>query len=125
MQKLFLGIIFSLVLGGLNFSAASAVEARTADQPVSTAEDVIDNGTSGEPLVVCADANEPDCDANNTTPEIVKPDGSLTPVDPADDPDAATSLADSESWPLIVSLASLGATVVFVIIINLFGRKTA
>lgn len=69
-----------------------------------------EEGTSGEPEVVCADENESDC--QNTTPEseVVEPDGTEEAIEP-------------ELWPLIVSLSALGATIVFVIIINLCGRQ--
>lgn len=59
-------------------------------------DDIIHEGTSGEPEVVCADPNEPGCS------------------DPAVDP---------ELWPLILSLSVLGGTILFVIIINLINRN--
>lgn len=71
---------------------------------------ILDEGTSGEPEVVCADKSEPGCEDSNTTPEEVNENDETTEVEP-------------ETWPLIVSLSALGATIVFVIIINLFGRK--
>ena len=74
------------------------------------AETILENGTSDEPLVVCADKSEPGCEDNNSAPEIVEEDGNTIEIEP-------------ETWPLIVSLSALGATVVFVIIINLFGRQ--
>lgn len=61
---------------------------------------VIHEGIADEPEVVCADPTEPGCE----------------------DP----SIKDEEDpalWPLIVSLSALGATVLIVVIINLFGRK--
>lgn len=74
------------------------------------AETILENGTADEPLVVCADASEPGCEDTNATPEIVEEDGETEEIEP-------------ETWPLVISLAALGATVIFVIIINLFGRK--
>lgn len=63
----------------------------------SNLENEIDhNGTSGEPEVVCADASEPGCED-----EAVEP----------------------ETWTLYLSLGALGATVILIIIINLFGRR--
>lgn len=74
------------------------------------AENTLEEGTTDEPLVVCADRSEPGCEETDTNPEIVDEDGETTEIEP-------------ETWPLIISLAALGATVVFVIIINLFGRQ--
>lgn len=67
-----------------------------------TAEEIANiehNGTSGEAEVICADENEPDC----------------TPENEAE--------TEPELWPLILSLSALGFTIVFVIIINLIGRR--
>lgn len=74
------------------------------------AENMLEEGTSGEPLVVCADESESGCEDTDIAPEIVEEDGETEEIEP-------------EMWPLIVSVSALGATVVFVIIINLFGRK--
>lgn len=72
-----------------------------ANKPTNeTADEITDlehNGTSGEPEVVCADENEPDCSPEDT--------------------------ADPELWPYILSLSALGVTFLVIIIINLFGRK--
>lgn len=65
-----------------------------------TSETELEEGTSGEPEVVCASTDEPGCEDAEITEET-----------------------DPETWPLIVSLSALGATIVIVIIINLFGRK--
>lgn len=73
-------------------------------------QNVLEEGTADEPLVVCADSSEPGCEDTNSNPEIVEEDGETEEIEP-------------ETWPLIVSLAALGATIVFVIIINLFGRQ--
>lgn len=74
------------------------------------AENMLEEGTADEPLVVCADESEEDCDTADSAPEEVEDDGELDEIEP-------------ELWPLVISLSALGATVVFVIIINLFGRK--
>lgn len=71
---------------------------------------ILDEGTSGEPEVVCADKSEPGCEDTDSNPEEVATDGEEEELEP-------------ELWPLILSLSALGATIVFVIIINLFGRK--
>lgn len=140
-KKVIYGAIFtlSLVFGGLNFAPAHAetvtghieldddIDATsTENTPVATSDDPevtsdesdimpiseteLEEGTSGEPEVVCADESEPDCNTSDPTPEIVEEDGETEPIDP-------------ELWPLILSLSSLGATVILVIIINIFGRK--
>ena len=140
-KKAILGIIFtlSLTFSGLNISSAFATDTESESEsgimPISEtehgvidcapgyvlstagtcvtpeeAENILDEGTSGEPEVVCADKTEPGCEDTNSTPGDVNPDGEIEAVEP-------------ETWPLIVSLSALGATVVFVIIINLFGRK--
>lgn len=74
------------------------------------AETMLEEGTADEPLVVCTDESETDCEATDSDPEEVEADGELEDIEP-------------ELWPLIISLSSLGATIIFVIIINLFGRK--
>ncbi len=61
---------------------------------------VIHEGTAGEPEVVCADPTEPGCE----------------------DPEIAAA-EDPELWPLIVSLAALGITLVVILALNLFRRK--
>lgn len=141
-KKVIYGTIFtlSLVFGGLNFTPAHAeetvtghieldddVDATSAENtPVATSDDTeitpneydtmpiseteLEEGTSGEPEVVCADESEPDCNTSDPTPEIVEEDGETETIDP-------------ELWPLILSLSSLGATIILVIIINVFGRK--
>ncbi len=58
-------------------------------------QNIIDEGTSGEGEVICATPGEPGCEDS-----------------------------DSELWPLILSLSALGATILFVIIINLFGHHS-
>lgn len=73
-------------------------------------QNILDNGTSGESEVVCADKTEPGCEDTDTNPEIVDENGDTEELEP-------------ELWPLIVSLSALGATVLFVIIINLFGHQ--
>lgn len=71
------------------------------DNSAADLENTIDHeGTSGEPEVVCADPTEPGCS------------------DPA-----VEEQIDPELWPLIISLAALGATILFVIIINIISRK--
>ncbi len=139
-KKAFFGAIFtlSLMFCGLSFTSAYAEEVvtspiefndnieATSDEsgimPISDSSDIttpnddvsdqtiLEEGTSGEPEVVCADASEPGCEDTNTTPEIVEEDGERTEIEP-------------ELWPLILSLSALGITIVFVIIINLCGRK--
>lgn len=74
------------------------------------AEAMLAEGTADEPLVICADESESDCEATDAEPEEVESDGELEDIEP-------------ELWPLIISLSALGATILFVIIINLFGRK--
>lgn len=56
-------------------------------------QNIIDEGTSGEGEVICATPGEPGCEDS-----------------------------ESELWPLILSLSALGATIIFVILINLLGR---
>lgn len=57
-------------------------------------DDLIHNGTSDEAEVVCADPNERGCEDEAVNPEM---------------------------WPLYLSLGALGATILFIIIINLVG----
>lgn len=100
-KKLILGAIigFSLVFGGLSFLPASATSAD--DEVVSTDSDyqtTIDEGTSGEPEVICADENEPGYE------------------DPEDTTEPAL-------WPMYVSFAALGIAFVLIIIINLTHRR--
>lgn len=141
-KKVIYGAIFtlSLVFSGLNFAPAHAEETVTGhielsddvdttsaeNTPVTTSDNTevtsdesdiipiseteLEEGTSGEPEVVCADESEPDCNTSNSTPEVAEEDGETEAIDP-------------ELWPLILSLSSLGATVVLVIIINVFGHK--
>lgn len=61
-------------------------------------ENAIHEGTSGEPEVVCADANEPGCEDTEDT-------------------------SDPELWPMILSFSALGVAFVLVIIINLSRRQ--
>ena len=68
----------------------------------SLTENELEEGTSGEAEVVCADPSEPDC----------VPDG-----------DGAELDEETATWPMVISLAALGATVLFVIIINLIGHR--
>lgn len=58
-------------------------------------ENALDEGLADEPEVICATDDEEGCGTD----------------------------ADSEMWPLYISLAALGATILLVIIINLIGRK--
>lgn len=115
-KKVILGVVltFSFVFSGLSFSSAHAIDDsignETVNQPMEINEAELDNGTSGEPEVVCADPNEPGCEDKNSNPDIVDENGDEEELEP-------------ETWPLIVSLSTLGATIVFVIIINLFGRQ--
>jgi hypothetical protein len=74
------------------------------------AKNILDEGTADEPLVVCTDESEPGCTNTDSNPEVVEENGDTVEVEP-------------ETWPLIVSLAALGATILFVIIINLFGQR--
>lgn len=76
-----------------------------ADDPAGS----LDEGLSGEPEVVCTDENEPDC---------ADPDDSETLNDPED-----LETSDAAMWPLILSLSALGATILFVLIINFAARK--
>lgn len=62
-------------------------------------------GTSGEPLVVCADENEAGCESS----------------DQGTNPDEAQT--EPELWPMWVSLGVLGAMIILVIIINIAGGK--
>ena len=64
----------------------------------ATYEDIIHEGTSGEPEVICASTDEPGC-------EDIE-DGS----EPA-------------LWPMIVSLSAIGAAFILIMIINLSHRK--
>lgn len=65
-------------------------------------ENIEHAGTSGEAEVVCANDEEEDCEIDETEEieEVVE-----------------------ETWPLIVSLSALGATVVIVILLNLLGKR--
>lgn len=72
-------------------------------------EGATDEGLADEPEVVCADENEPDC---------ADPDDPETLNDPED-----LETSDAAMWPLILSLSALGATILFVLIINLATRK--
>jgi hypothetical protein len=58
-------------------------------------ENALDEGLANEPEVICATGDEPGCEDDTNT----------------------------EMWPLYISLGALGATIILVIIINLFGRK--
>lgn len=118
----------SIVLGGLNSLSAFAedIEPRTTsnynDQIETTSDEIpvtnclgsdseipencttpidqeLEDGTSDEPLVVCADENETDC-----IPEV------------EDDTEPAL-------WPMIVSMAALGLAAVMIIVLNLTGPK--
>lgn len=84
------------------------------------AENMLEEGTSGEPEVVCADANEPDCNKNN--PALT---GENKPEeDKAADADEDTETnEDAPLWPAILSFSALGVAAVLIIIINLASRK--
>lgn len=68
----------------------------TPDDETEAENDLDHNGTSGEPLVVCADSSEPSCADEEIEPEM---------------------------WTLYLSLGALGATVLLVLLINLIGRR--
>lgn len=80
-----------------NDPASSDQASKPTNETADEITDLEHNGTSGEPEVVCADENEPDCSPEDT--------------------------ADPELWPYILSLSALGVTFLVIIIINLFGRK--
>lgn len=69
-----------------------------------------EDGTSDEPLVVCADKNEPGCEPESDVAEETE-----------DDPEA--DAAEPMLWPMIVSLAALGLAAVMIIVLNLTGPK--
>ena len=99
----------------LNSSIGSGVNADTADGDLDNdsaaincleencpdADDILHEGLSGEPEVVCAETDEADCD-----------------TDYLDNTEDETAL-----WPLYVSLGALGTMIVLVIIINLLGSR--
>lgn len=58
-------------------------------------ENALDEGLADEPEVICATGDEEGCNDE----------------------------ANSEMWPLYISLGALATTIILVIIINLFGRK--
>ncbi len=58
-------------------------------------ENVIDEGTSGEAEVVCADPDEPGCKEETEVP----------------------------LWPCIISISAIVATLAVIVVLNLFGRK--
>ncbi len=70
------------------------------------AENELDNGTSGEAEVVCADENEPGCSQPETTA-----------IEDAE--------VEPEIWPMILSLSALGITVVCIVVFNIIGHKKA
>lgn len=96
----------TISVGGTSDNAAEPSSGNADAEPIfagesTELEDTIDHeGTSGEPEVICADPTEPGCEDAAVEDEI-----------------------DPELWPLIISLAALGLTVLFVIIFNIIGRK--
>lgn len=83
-----------------NDPADSEAEPIFAGETAELEDTINHEGTSGEPEVVCADPTEPGCEDAAVENEI-----------------------DPELWPLYLSLAALGLTVIFIIIFNIIGHK--
>ena len=75
-------------------------------------DEELENGTSDEPLVVCADKNEPDClpNSDETKEDVEDTDNDLTVRKPA-------------VWPMIVSFSALGVAAVAIVVLNITGPK--
>lgn len=78
-------------------------------QEIDEEGNIFYNGTSGEAEVICASEDEADC-PNTSAPDNAETDQEDEETEPA-------------MWPLILSLSALGVTIIFVIIINICGRK--
>lgn len=77
---------------------SAAVECLEEDCP--DASTIEHEGLSGEPEVVCADENEPDCESAGESED-----------------------GEPELWPVYVALGALGAMIILVIIINIIGSR--
>lgn len=82
------------------------------DAENDTYRTILEEGTSGEAEVVCADRNEPGCsESENLETENEDLDESSHAVEPA-------------TWPMILSLGAIAVTIIIIIIFNLLGRKS-
>lgn len=71
-------------------------------------ETEIEEGTSGEAEVICADPNEPGCSEEETLKA---------------EEESEKEAGITETWPMIVSFVAIGATVLIIIICSLLGRR--
>ena len=87
----------------------------TGEYQILSPETVLEEGTSGEPEVVCADPTEPGCETG--------PSDEVTPNTPDEAEEEAETVEEPALWPMIISFVALGVTLVFIIVLNLFGRN--
>lgn len=96
---------------GVNEGQVSPENPNCETENCETEDNIDHEGTSGEPLVVCADKNEPGC-------ENYDPSGADPAEQEEEDLDEETPL-----WPMFVSFGALGGALVLIIIINIAGRN--
>lgn len=89
----------------------------TTDETTATdLEDLEEAGTSGEAEVVCTEEGDEDCAAEvETTEEEPAEDCEL-------DEDGNCVESEPETWPMILSFAAIGVTVIITIILAIAGR---
>ena len=89
----------------------------TTDETTATdLENLEEAGTSGEAEVVCTEEGDEDCAAEvETTEEEPAEDCEL-------DEDGNCAEAEPETWPMILSFAAIGVTVIITIILAIAGR---
>lgn len=93
------------------YDETGTFQACVFDSETETYRTILEEGTSGEAEVVCADRNEPGCsESEDLAVEEADLAESEQPVEPA-------------TWPMVVSLVAIGITILSIIIFNLIGRK--
>lgn len=127
-QKIIYGILFGLIAGASLPNLAYAEELETTPTEAAAEADSndcftdengeeicttltetqIEEGTSGEAEVVCADRNEPGCSEKET-------------LEAEEESEKAAGI--NTTWPVVVSFVALGVAVIAIIIFNLLGRK--
>lgn len=130
-QKIIYGILFGLIAGASlpNLTYAEELETVPTETTTTTTETnsndcftdengeeicttltetQIEEGTSGEAEVVCADENEPGCSEEETLKA---------------EEESEEEAGINTTWPVVVSFVALGVAVITIIIFNLLGRK--
>lgn len=136
-QKIIYGVLFSLIAGA-SFPALVYADEDDDIEPVITSEFFVEaeddtdydpdcftdengeeicttlteteleEGTSGEAEVVCADRDEPGCSEEDT-------------LEAEEESEEEAGVV--ETWPMVLSFAALGVALLAIVIFNLFGRR--